>query len=211
MADAFHTTPLKHYVRRIMLQVIASIPVFPSQPGIANRILLIRPDHLGDVLLTTPAIHALRASYPTAEIHMLAGPWSANVLACYPEIDLVLTLPFPGFSRHPKDSWRSPYQLVWSAARCLRRIGYSSALILRPDHWWGALLAYLAGIPERIGYNLPDTLPFLTKVVDHKYDHAVIQNLRLIERWTGLIAPHSAVYRFPIDHIDQSYVDGLGY
>jgi hypothetical protein len=111
MTSAFHAMPLKHYVRRLMLHLIAGIPVLPARPRTANRILLIRPDHLGDVLLTTPAIHALRTAYPKAELHALVGPWSANVLASYPEIDLVLTLPFPGFSRHP-----TPGSLVGSDA-----------------------------------------------------------------------------------------------
>ena len=65
--------------------------------------------------------------------------------------------------RRAKLSWRSPYQLVARIRRGrLRRIGYDTAVIFRPDHWWGALLAHLAGIPRRIGYDLPDVAPFLT-------------------------------------------------
>lgn len=208
MTTAFHAMPLKHYVRRAMLHLIAGMPVFPIRPRPANRVLLIRPDHLGDVLLTTPAIHALRAAHPKLELHALVGQWTANALASYPEVDQVLTLPFPGFSRLPKDSWRSPYQLALSAAHHLRRIGYGSAIIFRPDHWWGAMVAYLAGIPERIGYDLPDTAPFLTQAVPHRHDHAVIQNLRLVEEWTGAIPAQNAFYRFPVDHVDRSYIDG---
>jgi heptosyltransferase-2/heptosyltransferase-3 len=95
-----------------------------------------------------------------------------------------------------------------SAARNLRRIGYGSAIIFRPDHWWGAMVAYLAGIPERIGYNLPDTAPFLTNAIPLQHDHAVTQSLRLVEEWTGAIAPQNAFYRFPVDHVDRGYVDG---
>lgn len=208
MAAAFHAVPPKHYVRRALLQAVAGLPVPATRLKRKNRILLIRPDHLGDVLLATPAVHALRTAHPKAELHLLAGPWSAGVLASYPEIDLVLTLAFPGFSRHPKDHWRSPYQLALSAARCLRRIGYGSAVVLRPDHWWGAMVAYLAGIPERIGYDLPDTAPFLTQAVAHQPAHAVMQNLRLVEHWTGPISATDAVFRFPVDHVDRAYVDG---
>jgi ADP-heptose:LPS heptosyltransferase len=70
------------------------------------------------------------------------------------------------------------------------------------------MLAYLAGIPERIGYNLPDTVPFLTEAIEHKHDHAVIQSLRLVERWTGQIRPQNATYHFPVDRADQGYIDG---
>jgi heptosyltransferase-2/heptosyltransferase-3 len=208
MANAFHSKPFKHQVRHALLSLVAHLPSFARGSRGGNRILLIRPDHLGDVLLTTPAIHALRQANPLAEIHALVGPWSADVVASYPEVDLVLTLPFPGFSRTPKVSWRSPYQLAFETARHLRRIGYGSAVILRPDHWWGALVAKLAAIPERIGYNLPDVAPFLTLAVDHQHEHVVMQSLRLVERWTGAADAEQAIYHFPVDRLNRVYVDG---
>ncbi len=210
MAQAFHTTQLKHRVRRAFLQTIAALPPLPNQiyKPTKERILLIRPDHMGDVLLTTPAIHALRAARPKAEIHALVGVWSAEVIASYPEVDLTLTVPFTAFSRDPKQNWRSPYELALSTARLLRIVGYSSAVIFRPDHWWGALLAKLAGIPERIGYDLPDVSPFLTNALPHSAQHVVLQNMRLVERWTGSIAPEDIIYDFPIDDDDRGYIDG---
>ncbi|MBL8163995.1 MAG: hypothetical protein JNJ61_18550, partial [Anaerolineae bacterium] len=59
MAQAFHSVPLKHQLRRRVLNLAANLPVRPSHLPIGERILIIRPDHLGDVLLTTPAIVAL--------------------------------------------------------------------------------------------------------------------------------------------------------
>src|SRR5574342_92943 len=160
MAQAFHKPSLKHQVRRLILRLASTAPIPKSKTSFSERILLIRPDHLGDVLLTMPAIQALRVSRPDVEIHALVGHWSADVIAAYPEVDLVLTLPFPGFSRSPKANWYSPYELLIASARHLRYIGYTSAVILRPDHWWGAMLTKWAGIPERIGYDLPDVAPF---------------------------------------------------
>lgn len=208
MAEAFHAVPLKHHLRRLLLWVVATIPLPALRARRTNRILLIRPDHLGDLLLSTPAIHALRAARPDLEIHMLVGPWFADVMAAYPQVDRVLTLPFPGFSRSAlKESMRSPYELVARSARQLRRIGYDSAVILRPDHWWGALLTHLAGIPQRIGYNLADVAPFLTQALPYRRSHAVIQNLRLIEHWTGEIRPNKVTYTFPLSEQDHAYVD----
>lgn len=208
MADAFHKTPLKHYVRRLILHAIAALPMPRGKLRRSNRILLVRPDHLGDVLLTTPAIRAFRAAHPHTEIHALVGPWSATALVNFPEIDRILTLPFPGFGRNTKISWRSPYQLAWNSANQLRRIGYSSAIIFRPDHWWGAMLTYLAGIPDRVGYDLPDIAPFLSYKVQHQHEHAVVQNLRLVEGWTGHIDSKNILLDFPVDDNDQSYIGG---
>ena len=208
MTAAFHSPPLKHRIRRALLQSLALFPQIPARKPKTQRILLIRPDHIGDVLLTTPAIKALRQALPHAELHALVGPWSAKVLSSYPDIDVLLTLDFPGFSRHPSESLRLPYQVAFNAARHLRRIAYSSAIIFRPDHWWGAMVAHLANIPERIGYNLPDTSPFLTTTIEHVHEHAVIQSLRLVEQWSGTLDPEQADYYFPIELIARNYVDG---
>jgi ADP-heptose:LPS heptosyltransferase len=195
MTEAFHQVPFKHHLRGLMLETAARVRIPAKKPSHSvERILLIRPDHLGDVLLTTPAIHALRQSRPDAEIHMLVGPWSADVIASYPEIDFVLTLAFPGFSRTPKIGLRSPYQQAVESARQLRRIGYNSAVILRHDHWWGAMLAKFAGI--------------LTTAIAPQPQPAVVQTLRLVEKWSGSVPPEKAIYYFPVDSFDQAYVDG---
>ncbi len=207
MAEAFHALPFKHQVRRVALQTVAALPI-PIQRQPSDRILLLRPDHLGDVLLTTPAIRALRAAYPQAEIHALVGPWSANVLANFTDLDVILTLPYPGFKRRDHTDWRFPYQLVLNSARILRKIGYSTAVILRPDHWWGALLAHLAGIPRRIGYQLPDVAPFLTDAIEPQHQHAVLQNARLIEPLTGALQPKQLKLDYPVAEVDRAWITG---
>lgn len=208
MTAAFHSTPYKHRLRGMLLRAVTRLPIKPGNPPPGDRILIIRPDHLGDMLLTTPAIHALRDAVPHAEIHAIVGPWSADILASYPEIDMILTLPFPGFSRSREPSLHSPYQLAIKAARQIRQIGYTTAIIARPDHWWGALIAYLAGIPERIGSDSPDVVPFLTHTIRHQHQHAVLQNMALVEKWTGPLGPQDANYYFPIEDRARAYVDG---
>ncbi len=208
MAEAFHSTPLKHQARRALLNLASYVPVPSGRRTHSNRVLLIRPDHLGDVLLTAPAIHALKRANPNLELHALVGPWSADVIANFPEIDLVLTLPFPGFSRSSKTGLQSPYQLAVSTAARLRRIGYGSVVIMRPDHWWGALVARLAGIPERIGYDLPDVAPYLTHKIPLKHDHAVIQNMRLFEKWLPNTKQQDLINQFEVHDSDKAYING---
>jgi len=208
MTEAFHSTPIKHQARRALLKLASHIPIPNGRRTHTNRILLIRPDHLGDVLLTSPAIHELKKARPELEIHALVGPWSADVIANFPEVDLVLTLPFPGFSRAVKTSLRSPYQLAVSTAARLRRIGYGSAIIMRPDHWWGALVAQLAGIPVRIGYDLPDVEPYLTEALPLTHEHAVIQNMRLFDKWVKKPNPSNLVNNFIVHESDSAYING---
>jgi len=207
IAEAFHSIPLQHHIRHGLLRGGALLPISKGQASQRERFLLIRPDHLGDMLLTTPAIHALRQAAPSAEIHALVGPWSAGVLADNPDIDAVITLDFPGFNRSGNPNLSSPYQLAWTTARQLRKMRYTSAVILRPDHWWGALVAFMAGIPQRIGHDQRDTAPFLTDVVQVQEPHAVMQSVRLMARWTGPITKTDLAYQFHYPDEATDFID----
>jgi ADP-heptose:LPS heptosyltransferase len=148
----------------------------PDQP----RILLVRPDHLGDLVMTTPVLQALREALPQAHITMMVGPWSREVVARHPAIDQLLTCPFPGFRRAAQNPL-APYTLLLQTARQLQRGNYDLAINLRPDFWWGAALLYLAGIPRRIGYDITPGTPFLTHALPFPQpEHATVSNLRLI-------------------------------
>jgi lipopolysaccharide heptosyltransferase II len=148
----------------------------------ASCILVIRPDHLGDLLFITPALRVLRQNYPGAHITALVGPWGTAVLSGNPHVDELIPLPFPGFSRQPKPSLWQPYVMLDRWAQRMRS-QYDLAFILRFDHWWGALLAYRAGVPERVGYAIPEVAPFLSRAVPYVPGrHEVEQNLRLVVR-----------------------------
>ena len=145
-----------------------------------RRILLLRPDHLGDLVLTTPILDALKTHIPDAHITMMVGPWSSEVVARHPAIDCLLTCPFPGFQRAAQKSL-APYILLLSIAQQLRRNRYDLAINLRPDFWWGAGLLYLAGIPHRLGYAIEPGRPFLTRALPfHSPEPAPVSNLRLV-------------------------------
>ncbi len=176
---------MRKRLRRIALRTLAysSAPFLPraQRPSRISRILLIRPDHIGDLLFTTPALRLLRTLFPQAHITSLVGPWGSELMGRNANVDQVLVCPFPGFTRQPKSSFFQPYALLERYARLLRGQGYDLALVLRFDHWWGALLAYWAGIPQRIGYALPELRPFLTQPVPYTPGrHEVEQNLTLV-------------------------------
>jgi ADP-heptose:LPS heptosyltransferase len=54
-----------------------------------RRILVIRRDNIGDLVLTTPLIHALREHFPQAWIGALTNSYNAPVLAGNPDLDAV--------------------------------------------------------------------------------------------------------------------------
>ena len=71
-------------------------PPGPLPPN--ARILVIQPDNLGGMLLTTPALRLLKAGLPECELTVMAGPWAADVAAHCPVVDRVEVCPFPGFA-----------------------------------------------------------------------------------------------------------------
>jgi heptosyltransferase-2/heptosyltransferase-3 len=158
-------------------------------------------------LLTTPALALIRKSFPETQITYIVGPWCEEVVEHNPNVDQVLTCEFPGFTRRPKGTPWNPYVLLLREARRLRDYEFDTAVNLRFDFWWGALLAYLAGIPNRIGYATPEVEPFLTMAVPYtKGRHEVEQNLSLIRAayGPGKIAREMNV-EFPIQAADQAW------
>ncbi len=108
------------------------------------RILLVRTDRIGDVLLTTPAIGYLRQKMPEAKFSLLVSPQTKELVQGHPEIEEILVLDKRG--RH-RGLWGS-YRFI----RLLKKRGFDTALIFHPTvrvH----LLLFLAGIPRRIGYR----------------------------------------------------------
>ncbi|MBN1287800.1 MAG: glycosyltransferase family 9 protein [Anaerolineae bacterium] len=219
IASFHHRVTLRQHIRRWLLTLISRLPVAPPPaPARPDSILLIRPDHVGDVLFTVPAIRALSRALPGAEITALVGPWSAGVLAPFltpppgeaGRLARILTLPFPGFARGRQFQRTaiSPYVLAWQSAQRLRKLGAAAAVVMRPDHWWGALAAYLAGIPVRVGYDLPDVRPFLTEQRPFAAQtHSVRRNLDLVARWTGHIPDDEAPLAFPVLDEDRAYIE----
>lgn len=66
---------------------VRSGPREPYRPEDVRRILAIRLDPLGDLLLTRPALAAVRAKFPEAQLDLLALPFAALVGRLFPELD----------------------------------------------------------------------------------------------------------------------------
>ena len=165
-----------------------------------RRLLVMRPDHLGDLLFAGPALRRLRASLPEAEITVLTGPWGVPILEREHAIDSLLIWDIPWFNRRPSTRAAAPYLSALRLARVIRQRGFDTALVLRFDFWWGALAAALAGVPRRLGYAIPEVSPFINQSVpyvvpgaraDQASRHEVERNLTLVGALTGDNRPPS--------------------
>jgi lipopolysaccharide heptosyltransferase II len=112
----------------------------PSGPC---RILIIKPCCLGDVLLTTPVIAALRDRFPQAVIDYAVGRHAAPAIAGHPEVRRRLDAG-PGAGRDIRD--------LLGLIRRMRAGRYDLCLVLERSPLF-TILPWLAGIPARAGID----------------------------------------------------------
>ncbi len=151
-----------------------------------RSVLVVRPDHLGDLLFATPALERIRQAFPRAHITGAVGPWGRAMWGDNPNLDALHSIPFPGMMPRTEGTPLSPYLLLGQEARRIASERYDLGIVLRFDHWWGASLLWAAGIPRRWGYNTPGMKSWLTDPVEyHPGRHEVAQNLALVTALTG--------------------------
>ena len=115
----------------------------PQSPA-PKRILVIRLDRLGDVILSTPVLQALREHSPHAFIAMMVRPACQDAVLGHPYLNEVIL--------YDKEGKHHSLPRTIRFARRLRRFDFDTALVLHPSnrsHW----IPWLAGIPVRIGYD----------------------------------------------------------
>jgi ADP-heptose:LPS heptosyltransferase len=107
-----------------------------------RRILIIRPDRIGDVILTTPLIKAVKISFPGSFVGVMVGSYTAPLLQYNPYIDEIITDDPDG-----RDSGKTGF---WKQVNTLRAYNFDTGLMPLPRerHAWMMLLA---GIKTRIG------------------------------------------------------------
>jgi heptosyltransferase-2 len=109
-------------------------------PAAFARISIRSTNWLGDAVMSLPAIRAIRQACPRAHIALVARPTVADIYARESSIDRVIVCP-------AAKSWGARRAF---AAR-LRQERFDAAFLL-PNSFDAALTAWLAAIPERIGY-----------------------------------------------------------
>ncbi|OGH98453.1 MAG: lipopolysaccharide heptosyltransferase II [Candidatus Melainabacteria bacterium GWF2_32_7] len=129
-----------------------------------TRILVVRYRFIGDTILTIPFLRNLRRAYPDAQIDMLVGPVSGDVLIECPYIDNLIT--FDTTRKHKYESTPKAKQNFFSYVKLLKEQKYDKAYVLKRS-LSSAVLVFLAGIKERIGFNTEHRGILLTKRVQY--------------------------------------------
>src|SRR5687768_7564211 len=118
----------------------------PASPP--ERVLLLRVERIGDLLMVMDAIAAARAAWPAAQIDLAVGSWNASLAALIPGIDHVEPIDVPWLSREGTGlSWRG----LFAQAKAWRGREYDLVINFEPDIRTN-LLAWRTGAPWRAGY-----------------------------------------------------------
>jgi lipopolysaccharide heptosyltransferase II len=150
----------------------------------AKSMLCIRLDTLGDVLMTTPAIRALKECRPDREVTLLTSTVGAAVARLVPEIDDVIVYDAPWMKGEPDPTQDR------AIIDALRGRHFDAAVLFSvysQNVWAAALLCHLAEIRLRLGYSRENPYNLLTDWAaelepERFVRHEVQRQLELVRR-----------------------------
>ncbi len=122
-------------------------------PSSMSKVLVRATNWLGDAVMSLPAIRSIRQVFPHAHLAVLARPSVADLYARETVIDRVIPYPAPNGLGARREF----------AAR-LRAERFDGAILLQ-NAFDAALIVWLAGIPERIGYRRDGRGMLLTRAI----------------------------------------------
>lgn len=157
----------------------------PATPG---RILLLRLERIGDLIMALPAIQDVRALAPSAEIDLVVGGWNGSLARAIPAVTRVETLDAEWLSR---DGGGLNLAALVRAARGWRGRSYDLAINFEPDVRSNLLLA-ACGAGWTAGWSSGGGGPLLDVALD--YDptaHTAVNARQLVETVFGQVAPQS--------------------
>lgn len=150
--------------------------------SVPRRVLVIRLQNHGDVLLTTPIFSALKRHFPGVEVDAMVFAETLPMLAANPDLTHVWALP------RGRQAGRGIGRL-WALLRLMRQIRrrrYDWVLHLN-DQWPGAVAALLSGAALRFGYELEKRDYWLwrkifpQRIAPTAEGHMVEQNMRVLQ------------------------------
>lgn len=164
-----------------------------------KKILIIRTDRIGDVLLSTPAIKALRRKFPQSYIAMMVRPYARDIVLGNPYLDEVII--YDKYAAQRK-FWKS-IRFAWS----LREKKFDLALILHPTNRVH-MAAFLAGIKKRVGFNRNLSFLLTDKIGHRKQEgqkHELEYTLDVI-RSLGIEVEDKALF-MPVRKDSEMHID----
>jgi lipopolysaccharide heptosyltransferase II len=150
-----------------------------------KKVLCVRADNMGDVLMTSPALRALKQTYDV-HITLLTSTQGKPICSSIPEIDDVLIADLPWVKLNSRFDAKQYHELV----ETIRKENFDGAIIFTvysQSSLPAALLCYESGIPLRLAYARENPYNLLTDWVPDKepyteIKHQVERDLELVQK-----------------------------
>ena len=117
-----------------------------SDPATFGKILVVQPSWVGDAVMATPTLRAIRKLYPQAEISYLLRRYVKPIYNGMPWADQLISY------RTGKTKGRAGKGRIFDLAARLRAAQFDLAILL-PNSFKSALVCKMAGIPHVAGYE----------------------------------------------------------
>ncbi len=158
----------------ILLRTLRIIPKISDFEEIeVKKILIIRLDRIGDVLLSTPTFRAVRAHFPKAQINLLVRSYTKDLVVGNPDINELIIF----------DDQRPFFLEILKKFKDLRRKNFDLAIVLHPS-FWANFLAFISHAKYRVGYDAVGAGFLLTRrILDKRYEksqHEVESTLDIV-------------------------------
>ncbi len=158
----------------------------PGPGSTPERILLLRLERIGDLLMALPAIEAVRSLAPAAVIDLVVGSWNRDLAQAIRSVTVVQTLDASWLSR---DGTGRQLPALLAAARRWRRRRYDLAINFEPDVRSNLLLA-CAGATRTAGFGSAGGGALLDIALDYDASAHTTDNARgIVEAAFGRLAP----------------------
>jgi lipopolysaccharide heptosyltransferase II len=147
-----------------------------------NKILIINPFGIGDVLFTTSVTQSIKTAYPDSYVGYWCNERVAPLLKSNPDIDKVFGLSRGDLKKIWSQSRLRGIQSLLHLFQTLKASHYDVAIDFSLDHRY-SILAKLAGIKRRIGFDYKKRGRFLTDKVSlegFSEKHVIEYNLDLL-------------------------------
>jgi heptosyltransferase-2 len=130
-----------------------------------NKILIINPFGIGDVLFTTPILHALKDAIPEVKIGYLCNRRAREILESNPYIDKIFVYERDEFEAIKQESFFAWIKQLNSFLAEIKKENFDLALDLSLNAQYG-FFSWFCGIKTRIGYDFKKRGRFLTHKVN---------------------------------------------
>jgi heptosyltransferase-2 len=127
--------------------------------------------------MATPALRAIRNGNPNATVSVLVRPQVRQIVEGLPFFDEIIE--YDSTSRHR--GILKKYQL----ARSLKKKGFSLSIIL-PNSFSSAVLSFMAGIPQRVGYRTDGRRFLLTQSIPQPTEADEVVPVPMVERYLAI-------------------------